>query len=57
MRTVMSVVMSIGDIFATFARNRLKRYLIILPVLFIVALLLSIISSSGVLAPFLYPLF
>jgi hypothetical protein len=54
---VQSIGMSLRDVVATLVRQKQRRFLLILPVLLLIGLLLAIASSSGVLAPFLYPLF
>ena len=54
---VRSIFMTIADVFRAFTRKGHRRFLLLLPVLLLLALLLAIVSSSGALAPFVYPLF
>lgn len=54
---VQSVCGSIAELFSALRGRRLGRLLLVLPVLLAIALVLALISSSGVIAPFLYPLF
>jgi hypothetical protein len=50
-------LMTVGEIFRAIAPKRHRRFMILLPVLLLLAVLLAVVSSSGVLAPFVYPLF
>ena len=51
------IALSVSELFRAMIARRHRRLLPLLPVLLIVALMLAIVSSSGVLAPFVYPLF
>lgn len=55
--TLQGIFLSVSEIFGSMSKRRSRRLLPILPILLVIALLLGIISSSGVLAPFVYPLF
>ena len=48
---------TIGELFGAMLRRRHRRFLILFPVLMLVAVVIALISSSGALAPFVYPLF
>ena len=52
-----SAIATIGEVLAIMMRKRHRRFLIIVPVLMLVAVVMAVISSSGALAPFVYPLF
>ena len=52
-----SAISTIGEVFGSLMRKRHRRFLILLPVLLLVAIAIAVISSSGALAPFAYPLF
>jgi hypothetical protein len=52
-----SALSTIGDVFGALSRKRRRRFLILLPVLLFVAIAIAVITSSGALAPFVYPLF
>ncbi len=54
---VQNIAVSIADFAGAVSRRRMRRLLILLPVLLAIALALALVSSSGALAPFLYPLF
>ena len=42
---------------ALLGRQKSRRYLILVPIFMVVALLMAVVSTSGALAPFIYPLF
>lgn len=50
-------LISLEEILRVFFIRKNRPFLLLLPILLLVALLLAIVSSSGVLAPFVYPLF
>lgn len=52
-----SISMSVAEIVKSFLKRRTASLLLVLPVMLLFALALALISSSGVLAPFIYPLF
>jgi len=52
-----SVFGAIADLVLTMLNRRMGRFLTFLPVLLLIALVFALISSSGAIAPFLYPLF
>jgi hypothetical protein len=52
-----SITESVRDVIGALAQRRQRWLLVLLPVLLLIAVLLAIVSSSGALAPFLYPLF
>ena len=52
-----SALVTIGEVLGSMMRKRHRRFLILLPVLLMVAVVIAVISSSGALAPFVYPLF
>jgi hypothetical protein len=54
---IQSISASLRDMVGALAQRRQRWLLILLPVLLVISLLLAIVSSSGALAPFLYPLF
>jgi hypothetical protein len=54
---IKSVVMSIRDVTEVMFQRKQRKLLLVLCVLLALGLVLAIVSSSGVLAPFLYPLF
>jgi hypothetical protein len=49
--------MTIVEAFQAIRQSRFRRLVYILPVLIVIGLLLFIVSSTGALAPFVYPLF
>jgi hypothetical protein len=51
------ILTTLREIFGAFAIKRHRRFLLLLPILLMIAVLLAVISSSGLLAPFVYPLF
>ena len=53
----LSAFATLGAVIAAVARKRHRRFLVLLPALLLVAVALAIVSSSGALAPFVYPLF
>lgn len=48
---------TIAELIRAVSRKRHRRFLILMPVLLLVAVVIAVISSSGALAPFVYPLF
>jgi hypothetical protein len=48
---------TVVDLVKALFQSRTRRMVLILPVLLLIALVFALVSSSGVLAPFLYPLF
>jgi len=55
---IWSTIKSAAEVLGTLsAQRRNRRYLILVPIFMMVALLLAIVSTSGALAPFIYPLF
>lgn len=52
-----SAISTITEVLGSLRRKRNRRFLILLPVLLLVAIVIAVISSSGALAPFVYPLF
>jgi hypothetical protein len=48
---------TIAEVAKSVARKRHRRFLILMPVLLLIAVVIAVISSSGALAPFVYPLF
>lgn len=54
---ITGAISTIGEIFGSLMRKRHRRFLILLPVLLLLAIAIAVISSSGALAPFVYPLF
>ncbi|WP_434628044.1 hypothetical protein [Chromobacterium sp. CV08] len=54
---IQGVFSSIIEIFKDLNKGGRRMLLFMLPTLLVIALLLAVISSSGILAPFLYPLF
>jgi len=55
---IWSTVKSTAEMLSTLSgKRRNRRYLILVPIFMIVALLLAIVSTTGALAPFIYPLF
>lgn len=51
------VLLTIREIFSAVLKKRHRRFIVLLPFLMIIAMVLAVITSSGVLAPFVYPLF
>lgn len=49
--------MTIVETFQAVNGSRFRRLVYVLPVLVLIGLLLFVVSSAGVLAPFVYPLF
>ncbi len=54
---VQSACSSVGDLVVAFVRRRARLLLLLLPAILLFSLVLAIVSSSGALAPFIYPLF
>ena len=54
---IVSAWISTGEIFKALRRSRFRGLTMIVPVLLVIGLILAVISSAGVLAPFVYPLF
>ena len=55
---VWSTVKSIAEMLGTLSGSRRnRRFLILVPIFMVAALLLAIVTTSGALAPFIYPLF
>lgn len=52
-----SIGLAVWELARAFLTRPLKRLLALLPALLLVSIVLALISSSGVLAPFVYPLF
>lgn len=55
---IWSTIKSIAELLTALSgKRRSKRFFILVPLFMVVALLLAIVSTSGALAPFIYPLF
>jgi hypothetical protein len=54
---VQSVCISVQDLVVAFVRRRARLLLLLLPAILLFSLVLAMVSSSGALAPFIYPLF
>lgn len=54
---IRGIALTLSEVLGSFVKRRNRRFLILLPILMILAALLAIASSSSVLAPFVYPLF
>jgi hypothetical protein len=55
---LVAVVLSVSELTREFAaKRRNRRFLFLLPALLVLALVMAVIGSAGVLAPFVYPLF
>jgi len=52
-----SALTTVGEVFGALLRKRHRRFMILFPVLMLLAVVIAVISSSGALAPFVYPLF
>lgn len=61
MRTILwrlqSVSAAVSDLIRALSGRRVGRLFVVVPALILIAALLALVTSSGVLAPFLYPLF
>ena len=53
----LGVIWTIGELFGSAMTKRSRRFVVLIPVLLIFAAMIALITSSGVLAPFIYPLF
>ena len=51
------ILTTIGEIVSAVMTKRHRRFMILLPVLLALAVIIALITSSGALAPFVYPLF
>lgn len=51
------ILTTVGEIVGTVVSRRHRRFVLLLPVLGLLALVIALITSSGALAPFVYPLF
>ncbi len=54
---VRGILSSIREVVGATSTRRSRRFLLLLPILLIFAVVLALITSSGALAPFVYPLF
>ncbi|WP_374674252.1 hypothetical protein [Ideonella sp.] len=52
-----SALKTLADLFLVLRQRRHRRFLLLFPVLALIAMVMAAISSSGALAPFVYPLF
>lgn len=52
-----SALRTIAQLFTVLRRRRHRRFLLLLPALVLIAAAMTLVSSSGALAPFVYPLF
>jgi len=56
--TLTGIFDSVVEIVREFGRRRThRRFFLILPLLLLLAIIMALIGSAGVLAPFVYPLF
>lgn len=54
---VRGIFSTVREVVGATTTRRSRRFLLLLPILLIFAIVIALITSSGALAPFVYPLF